>query len=177
MSRAGRVYLVGFMGSGKTTVGRRLAGRGEVPFVDLDTAFEAMAGRTIRETFETHGEAWFREREALLLNGTGDLPDAVVALGGGTFVFAANRAFVKAGGRSVFLDVPFEVIAARLGGKTVDRPLFASLEEARSLYESRHPFYKMADWTIPVSAFESVDEVVDRLEDVLGQRTLPAGGR
>jgi shikimate kinase len=177
MAAAGRVYLVGFMGSGKTTVGRRLASRREVPFVDLDTAFESMAGRTIRETFETHGEAWFREREALLLNGTADLPDAVVALGGGTFVFPANQAFVKASGVSVFLDVPFDVIAARLGGKTVDRPLFSSLEEARALYESRRPFYKMADWTIPVSASEAVDEVVDRLDEVLGRRTLPAGGR
>ena len=76
----GRVYLVGFMGSGKTTSGRLLAGRWGVPFVDLDLAFESMSGKTIRETFETHGEAYFRERETELLRGTATLADAVVAL-------------------------------------------------------------------------------------------------
>jgi len=176
MPAAGRLYLVGFMGSGKTTVGWRLAERRGMPFVDLDTAFEAMAGRTIRATFETHGEPWFREREAELLHGTEDLPEAVVALGGGTFMVPANRAFVKSRGASAFLDVPFDVIAARLGGKTADRPLFSSLEEAHALYETRRPFYKMSDWTIPVSASQTVDDVVARLDAVLGRRTLPAGG-
>ncbi len=101
----GRIYLVGFMGSGKTTAGRLLAGRLGAPFVDLDLAFESMAGRTIRETFETHGEPWFRAREAELLRGTASLPAAVVALGGGTFTFPENREFVRTHGLSIFLDV------------------------------------------------------------------------
>ena len=108
----GRIYLVGFMGSGKTTSGRLLAIRWGVPFVDLDLAFESMSGKTIRETFETHGEAYFREREAELLRGTATLADAVVALGGGTFTFPENVRFVKEHGISVFLDPPFFAGAA-----------------------------------------------------------------
>lgn len=164
MAETDRLYLIGFMGSGKTTVGRAFAARRGLPFIDLDLAFEAMTGRTIRETFETHGEPWFREREAELLRGTARLPRVVVALGGGTFVLPENAAFVKAHGRSVFLDVPFDLISERLEGKAADRPLFSSLDAARALYDARLPFYKMADWTIPVNRETTVEHVVDRLE-------------
>ena len=157
------------MGSGKTTVGRLLAERREVPFLDLDAAFESLAGTTIREAFETHGESWFRAREAELLKGTADLPGAVVALGGGTFVLPENAAFVKRHGTSVFLDAPFDVIASRLGGKAMDRPLFRSLEEAHALYEARLPYYRIADRTVPLSESESVQAVVDRVEAALSR--------
>jgi shikimate kinase len=162
-----RIYLTGFMGSGKTTLGSRLAARRHVPFVDLDVAFESLAGKTVRAAFELHGEPWFRERESALLRGTADLPGAVVALGGGTFVFAENAAFVKRHGVSVFLDVPFDVIAGRLAGKAFDRPLFRSLDEARALYEARLPSYRMADHTVALSGDETLDTAVDRIETVL----------
>jgi shikimate kinase len=155
------------MGCGKSTLGRRLAKRWRVPFIDLDVAFESVAGRTIKETFETRGEAWFREREAELLRGSADLPAAVVALGGGTFVFAENAAFVKRHGRSIFLDVPFATIASRLAGKAANRPLFRSVEEARALYEARLPSYRMADLTVTLSGDEPVDAAVDRIEAAL----------
>jgi shikimate kinase len=162
-----RVYLTGFMGCGKTTLGRALAERRGVPFVDLDDAFESLSGRTVRETFETHGEPWFRAREAELLRGTADLAGAVVALGGGTFVLPENAAFVKRHGVSVFLDVPFDVIARRLGDKALDRPLFRSIEEARGLYEARLPSYRMADQTVALSGEDTVNAAVDRIERVL----------
>lgn len=172
----GRVYLVGFMGAGKSTVGRSLAAALRVPFVDLDAALESMTGRTIRETFETRGEPYFREREAELLRGTADLPDAVVALGGGTFAFPANASFVKGHGVSVYLDAPFELIASRLGDKSADRPLFRSLGEARALWESRVPCYKMADWDVLVTAEDSVNAVVERVLDRLGRGRDGSGG-
>ncbi len=176
--RRTRVYLVGFMGSGKSTVGRRLADRLGVPFVDLDEAFEAMAGETIRATFETRGEAWFRAREAELLRGTADLPGAVVALGGGTFIFPENAAFVRRHGVSVFLDVPFEMLLLRLEGKAADRPLFRSGDEARQLYEARRPFYRMADWTVLVGGETTVDELVEQIAAMLGEPGVrPGGGR
>lgn len=164
----GRVYLVGFMGAGKSTVGRALAARLAVPFVDLDEAFETLAGVTIRRAFEERGEAWFREREAELLRGTEALPDAVVALGGGTFTFPENRGVVQRAGRSVFLDVPFDVIATRLGAKSADRPLFRSLEEARALYESRLASYRLSDRVLPLAGDEGVETVIERIVGVLG---------
>lgn len=174
--RSARIYLVGFMGSGKTTVGRRLAARLGIPFVDLDEAFETMAGETIRQTFETRGEAWFRARESELLRGTADLPGAVVALGGGTFVFPENAAFVRRHGVSVFLDAPFDLIAERLEGKATDRPLFKSAEDALRLYEARRPFYTMADWTIPVSRETTIDALVDLLSSTLRPPGAPRVG-
>ena len=169
----GRIYLVGFMGAGKSTVGRALAERLGVPFVDLDEAFEALAGMTIRKAFEERGEAWFREREAELLRGTASLPGAVVALGGGTFTFPENRTFVQRSGRSLFLDVSFEVIAGRLGGKAADRPLFRCVEEARALYEARLASYRLSDRILPLEGDERVDAVVDR---ILGAMNVQGGG-
>jgi len=164
---AGRVYLVGFMGAGKSTIGRALGARLDVPFVDLDEAFEALSGLTIRCAFEERGEAWFREREAELLQGTEALPAAVVALGGGTFTFPENRAVVQRLGRSVFLDLPFEAVAARLGAKAADRPLFRSLDEARALYDARLASYRLSDRILPLVGDEGVDTVVERIVGAL----------
>jgi shikimate kinase len=172
----GRIYLVGFMGSGKTTAGRLLAGKLGTPFVDLDLAFEAMAGRTIRETFETHGEPWFRAREAELLRGTASLPAAVVALGGGTFTFPENREFVRAHGLSIFLDAPFALLAARLSGKTADRPLFASEESARALWEARLGSYRMADRTLDVTPEMTAADVAGRLAELAAPPLAGPGG-
>ena len=164
---AGRVYLVGFMGAGKSTIGRALGARLDVPFVDLDEAFEALSGLTIRCAFEERGEAWFREREAELLQGTEALPSAVVALGGGTFTFPENRTVVQRLGRSVFLDVPIEAVAARLGAKAADRPLFRSLDEARALYDARLASYRLCDGILPLLGDEGVDAVVERIVGAL----------
>lgn len=166
----GRVFLVGFMGAGKSTAGRALAGRLDVPFLDLDEAFEALAGLTIRRAFEERGEAWFREREAELLRGCEALPDVVVALGGGTFTFPENRAVVRRAGRSLFLDVPFEAIAERLDVKAIDRPLFRSLEEARALYEERRASYRLSDTILALEGDEGVEAVVDRIVEALESR-------
>lgn len=166
----GRVFLVGFMGAGKSTVGRALAERLAVPFLDLDEAFESLAGITIRRAFEERGEAWFREREAELLRGCEAIPNVVVALGGGTFTFPENRVVVRRSGRSLFLDVPFEAIAARLGAKAIDRPLFRSLEEARALYDERLASYRLSDAILALEGDEGVDAVVDRIVGALESR-------
>ena len=91
-----RIYLTGFMGCGKTTVGRLLARRLGAPFVDLDDEVERRAGMTVREIFERQGEPAFRQMEAEALRGTLALPDVVVAMGGGTMAFEANAAADRA---------------------------------------------------------------------------------
>jgi thiamine-phosphate pyrophosphorylase len=160
--RQGRIYLVGFMGSGKTAIGRRLAERLGLPFVDLDAEIERTSGKTIRALFEESGEAAFRDREEAFLAGTESLPQAVVATGGGCFVREQNRARIEKLGRSVFLDVPLALVRARLTGKT-DRPLFQSPEQLGSLFVERDPFYRMAAVHVSLSGAETIEEAADRV--------------
>lgn len=167
-SKPGRVYLVGFMASGKTTVGRRVAERLGVPFVDLDTEIERTSGKTIRALFEAEGEAAFREREAAFLRATEALPDAIVATGGGCYVRDDNRAWIARRGVAVLLDVSLPVLLARLAGK-LDRPLFAGSEQAAALWAERTPFYRMG--SLPVNLQDaSIEESADRVLTALDER-------
>lgn len=171
--RPRRIYLVGFMASGKSAVGRRVAERLRLPFVDLDDEIERASGKTVRALFEEAGEAAFRAREAAYLAGTAGLPAAVVATGGGCFVFEGNRRTIAGLGLSVFLDVPLGAVQARLEGKT-DRPLFRSPEQLEQLFAERAPFYRMASVHVGLSGAETIEEASDRVLVALeGLETLP----
>ncbi len=170
--RQGRVYLVGFMGSGKSTVGRRLAERLAIPFVDLDDEIERTSGKTIRALFEESGEEAFRLREAAFLEGTESLPAAVIATGGGCFAQEGNRRRVARLGTSVFLDASLATIRERLRGKT-DRPLFQTPEQLAGLFAAREPFYRMARFSVSLSGTESIDEVADRVLIALDDAETP----
>jgi thiamine-phosphate diphosphorylase len=165
-----RLYLVGFMASGKTAVGKRVAARLGLPFVDLDTEFERMAGVTIRAFFESSGEAAFREREAALLAGTAALPAAVVATGGGTYAAEANRRTIRGLGTAVFLDLPLPALLSRLSRK-IDRPLFTGPEQASRLFAERAPFYRMDTIPVTLDAGETVEESADRVLIALDSRS------
>jgi len=160
--RRRRIYLVGFMAAGKSAVGRRVAERLDLPFVDLDDEIERTSGRTIRALFEESGEAAFRERESAFLAATESLPAAVVATGGGCFAQEANRRSAARLGTAVFLDVPLATIRARLKGKT-DRPLFQSEEQLGSLFAERAPFYRMAPVAAVLGGGETIEEAADRV--------------
>lgn len=148
--RVGLVCLAGFMGSGKTTVGRLLAAQTGRRFVDLDERIEQAAGISIREFFERHGERPFRELEHETLERVlGEAAEwggtAVIALGGGTFAQAQNQELLRgAGAAVVWLDCPIEELIRRCATMT-NRPLFRDETSLRQLYEQRLPSYQSAD--------------------------------
>lgn len=166
-----RIYLTGFMGSGKTTVGRILAERSGALFVDLDAAIEQRAGMSVREVFEREGEPVFRRMEHEALRATLEIPDVVVATGGGTMVFEGNFRLIQANGLSVWLNPPFAAIVARVGalGKH-DRPLFRDETQALALYRDRLPAYRRADLTVDTTSDEGPEEIAARIALRIGER-------
>src|SRR5262245_48339114 len=136
-----RVFLVGFMGSGKSAVGRALAELAGLSFVDTDQAVERAEGMTIEEIFRERGEGAFRAAEWKALQSLADTGPAVVATGGGLFLGVENRRLVRRLGRSIWLDVPLEVAAARVGPSS-GRPLWSQDRlTLRALFERRRAAY------------------------------------
>jgi shikimate kinase len=148
------IYLLGFMGAGKTTVGLLLAQQLGWRFIDLDATIEAGQGATVREIFERAGEAYFRRIERAALIEASNKEPAVVALGGGTFVQPANYEFIRAtGGITVWLDCSLEELWQRCEGKN-NRPLFRDPLSFAQLLEQRLPYYRLADYRISTEGRE-----------------------
>jgi len=154
------VFLVGFMGSGKTTVGRALAAVMGWRFADLDQLIEAREGRSIREIFETRGEAEFRRIEHEAIAACREMSETVIALGGGAFIADANRALISALGMSVWLDCPLEICLDRLGNDPT-RPLLRGKEEMRDLLSRRRSSYALADLIIQTANRPPEDVAVE----------------
>jgi len=166
-----RVFLIGFMGAGKSTTGRALAQRTGALFVDLDERIEASLGLTIPEIFRRLGEGAFRAEESRQLEACGRFPDVVVATGGGTFTFEANRALISRLGVSVFLDPPWREVLRRLPGKREDRPLFSAPETAYDLYRSRLQHYRQAGLHVQPQENEDPEAIAVRIVLLLGELT------
>jgi shikimate kinase len=146
-----RIFLVGFMGAGKSAVGRALAELAGLPFVDTDAAVERAEGTAIEEIFRRRGEGAFREAEWTALQALEAGGPAVVATGGGLFLGVENRRLVRRLGRSVWLDVPLEVAAARLGS-FARRPLWNEDPlMLRAMFERRRAAYALADARVDAS--------------------------
>jgi shikimate kinase len=135
------VYLVGMPGSGKSTVGRELAGKLGVPFIDLDDEIEQAAGRAVTEIFAAEGEAGFRAREAKALVDASMHDPAVIACGGGVVLEPANRITLRSTGTCVFLEVPIEVLSTRIEPND-DRPLIRAEGDLERLRRPRVPLYR-----------------------------------
>ena len=153
LKRTPGLYIAGFMGSGKSTVGRKLADRVGWDFVDVDDEIERAEQATIESIFSSRGEPEFRkiETEALrkfVRQVERGMP-AVIALGGGAFVREENFEMLENNGISVWLDCPFEAIVQRLESEAKDvRPLARDRETLRHLYEARVPGYSHADYRV-----------------------------
>jgi shikimate kinase len=158
-----RIYLVGFMGCGKTTVGRELARRTSRPFFDLDELIETAERMPVKEIFAERGEPYFRKREVDVLRSTRYLSSGVIATGGGTFTFDDNIQFIRSVGLSVYLSAPFNLLRTRIGEKAAERPLFRDELATHELYKSRLRYYKMSDLTFEIRDEETVAEVVERI--------------
>jgi shikimate kinase len=162
------IYLVGFMGAGKTAVGRVVASRTGRDFLDLDTAVEARLGASIRRIFATRGEQDFRTAETAELRRASRCPNLVVATGGGLFADRQNREMIRSsGGISVFLDLPWDVLRQRIGRDDPDRPKWVDEDHALRLLNQRRPGYLTASIHLELSGHEAPDEVADSIVALL----------
>lgn len=162
-----KVYLVGFMAAGKTTVARSLAGRLGWRAEDIDELIEARERRTVADIFARQGEAYFRGVEREILRLVLPLRHAVVATGGGTFMDPENRAAINLDGLSIWLDVPFEELLARLPADG-RRPLAADLAQLERLYAVRQAAYAQARMRLDARGARP-EEMAERIIDALGE--------
>lgn len=149
---ASNIVLIGFMGSGKSTIGRLLAKESDGYFLDTDSMIESLEGQSIAEIFHDKGEAYFRGLENETVHWLKDnVQNAIISTGGGMLVYCDE---LKEVGRIVYLDVPFETIMSRMNGSELDkRPLFKDVREAEKIYYERDRVYRdKADIIIDASA-------------------------
>jgi len=170
LKRTPGIYVVGFMGAGKSTVGRHLAHRMGWSFFDSDAEIEAAEGTGIPEIFATRGEAEFRRIESQIIGQHVRWIErgrpAILALGGGAFTIPANRELLANNGITVWLDCPFETVQHRVAQAT-HRPLARAPEAFAALYQSRRDHYSLADVHVPITSDDPEITVNAILENAL----------
>jgi shikimate kinase len=145
------IVLVGMMGVGKSSIGRRLAARLAVPFVDADAEIEKAAGMSIADIFSRHGEADFRNGEARVIARLLEGGPQVLATGGGAFMNPSTREAIHAKGLSIWLKAELDVLLRRISKRRSERPLLQTTdpgETLRALLVKREPIYEQADLTV-----------------------------
>ncbi|MFQ5648424.1 MAG: shikimate kinase [bacterium] len=164
----GNIYLVGFMGAGKTTVGRLLARKLDRPFFDLDALIEASAKLSIRDIFRTKGESHFRALESQILVEVAESEQAVVATGGGVVMSRGNRHVMQTTGFTVYLNWPCAVLIARIMNDS-RRPLVVNMAKStrasqlEELLGQRKPYYEMSACRIDCRPGMSAGDIVNRI--------------
>mgnify|MGYP003110185272 CR=1 FL=1 len=166
------IVLVGMMGAGKTAVGRALAARLGVPFLDSDVEIEKAANMTIAEIFQRDGEQFFRARESEVIDRLLDATPAILSVGGGAFLAQRNRETIARKGLSVWLDAELDLLWSRVKGKNT-RPLLRTAhprETLRELYEARVPLYALADVRVEAHRDYAIDDMAAQVEAALAAR-------
>jgi shikimate kinase len=173
------IVLIGMMGAGKSTIGRRLAARLRLPFLDADIEIEAAAGMSIPDIFETQGEPYFRDGEARVIARLLDGGPAVLATGGGAFMREETRNRIRSKAVSIWLKADLDIIMRRVK-RRADRPLLQTADPAAAvarLIREREPVYQHADitiWSRDVPHEKIVDECLEALHAKLcGGEPIP----
>lgn len=170
------IVLVGIMGCGKSTVGRRLANRLGLKFIDSDNEIERAANMSIVEMFESHGEPYFRSGEERVIARLLNEGPIVLATGGGAFMSPTTREAIARNGLSVWMQADFDIVMTRVRRKTT-RPLLKTPDPEgtiRRLMDERYPVYAQADVTVhskDVPHETVVDEIIDAVSAYLDQET------
>ncbi len=161
-----KVFITGFMGAGKTTVGKALADRLQIPVMDTDGLIVERMGKTILAIFAEEGESFFREAEAKVLRSLSD-KDCIVTTGGGIIQDKANRDWMRTNGIVIYLRCGFKEIARRLEGDT-GRPLITGkrMEEIEQLYKKRKHLYEEADFVVDVTG-KDVEKIAEEVVSCL----------
>lgn len=168
-----RIFLIGLTGSGKSTLGKKLAAAIPTEFIDLDDYIIQKEKKSISEIFEQYGEVRFREIEAASLREVCNIKEAVISTGGGAACFHDNMTVMNVSGITVFLDVPIDALTHRLFKQSnrENRPMFKNKteEEVRAflneLYEKRVSFYRESKLTLQGSNI-SVERIIEELESI-----------
>ncbi|MBU1936257.1 shikimate kinase [bacterium] len=161
------------MGAGKSTIGKALAQKLGIQFVDLDRTIEAATSMSVREIFKQKGEDYFRDIESKTLRKTADSVPSVIALGGGALSRIENLKFIKETGRSIYLRAPVNILIANLRERS-ERPLIAEepTEEAlktklEALLQKRRENYEACDFVLDINRDMSVDDIANRIVELL----------
>lgn len=165
-----RIFLTGYMGAGKTTLGRALAAEIGIPFIDLDHYIEKRYCKTIALLFAEKGEEEFREIERRMLHEVGEFEDVIISTGGGTPCFFDNIEYMNAQGTTVYLDVPVERLFIRLSIARSKRPLIKEKNDEELLafiteqLAKRAPHYSKAQYSFKADRLEDITQVKDSVE-------------
>ncbi len=172
-----RIFLTGYMGAGKTTLGKAFARKLSISFIDLDWYIEERFHKTVGELFQERGENGFRELERNMLHEVADFENVIISTGGGTPCFFDNMEFMNHAGQTVFLNVRPEVLFRRLRIAKQQRPILQGKEDEElkdfivQALEKRMPFYQQAEYVFNAEELEDryqIETSVQRLQQLLG---------
>lgn len=165
------IVLVGMMGSGKSAIGKALATKLDVPFLDSDAAIEEAAALTIAEIFERDGERFFRKREAEVIDRLLTGPPCILSTGGGAYLTKTVREAIAAKATAVWLDASLDILWERVRHKDT-RPLLRTADPRQTLsdiFDARVPVYRLAEIHAAVTAGASIEQTTDSVLKTLSQ--------
>jgi shikimate kinase len=172
-----RIILIGYMGAGKTTIGKALSKELGITFYDLDWYIESRMRKTVSEIFAERGEEGFRQIEYNMLHEVAEFEDVIISCGGGTPCFFDNMDYLNQQGQVVYLKAEPEVLYKHLQMGRVERPLLKGkskeelLKFIKEQLEKREPFYTKARYTLDVSLMDNYDKIkisVEKIKELLG---------